>query len=112
MMLKLHKGKESYDLTHDATKDDTGKSNPGDSESNIHLVAPDGGWGWMCVLGTFIINFTFGTAFRGLGVLYIAFLEKYQGTAMATAWVSGLTALSWGMFGKYTLTLRQDLFAP
>ncbi|XP_077990484.1 monocarboxylate transporter 12-like [Glandiceps talaboti] len=51
---------------------------------------PDGGWGWLIVVGAFInLGLCTGTLFA-LGVLYVAFLDAFGESKAVTAWASGI----------------------
>ncbi len=65
--------------------------------------APDGGWGWMCVLGTVITHIIFGIMVRAFGVIYIRMLERYNAGPMATGWVGAINMTASGLFGKYSI---------
>ena len=52
--------------------------------------APDGGWGWMVVLGATITHFLLVGTARCLGVIYVALRERYQSSSADTAWVAAI----------------------
>ncbi|CAH1802795.1 unnamed protein product [Owenia fusiformis] len=52
--------------------------------------APDGGWGWMCVLGCAGINFILGGMCKAFGIVYIQLLDKFGASAADTSWVGSL----------------------
>ena len=47
--------------------------------------APDGGWGWMVVLGSFVGHFFLEGVCRSMGIIFVALLQRYGGSATATA---------------------------
>ncbi len=53
-------------------------------------VVPDGGWGWMVVLGSFILHILLGGLSRSYGLIYLQLREKFNSTAAITAWVGGM----------------------
>ena len=63
--------------------------------------APDGGWGWMVVLGSFIGHFFLVGLARSVGVIYVALLERYGESAMATALVMSLYNAVLMMLGEW-----------
>ena len=63
--------------------------------------APDGGWGWMCVLGASIMFVIFGATIRAFGVIYLALLEQYNQSATATAWVGAINFALTDFLGEY-----------
>ena len=63
--------------------------------------APDGGWGWMCILGASLMFVIFGATIRAFGVIYLALLERYNQSATATAWVGAINFSLTGVLGEY-----------
>ncbi|XP_069122515.1 monocarboxylate transporter 13-like [Argopecten irradians] len=54
--------------------------------------APDGGYGWLVVLGSMLVHLIIGGFERSSGILYLKLIEKFQQSAVATAWVLSLSA--------------------
>ncbi|KAL5013010.1 hypothetical protein ScPMuIL_011561 [Solemya velum] len=52
--------------------------------------APDGGWGWFCVLGSFMAHVIIGGMERSGGVLYLELQNKYGGLSTELAWTQAL----------------------
>ncbi|KAI8499205.1 hypothetical protein Bbelb_229690 [Branchiostoma belcheri] len=51
---------------------------------------PDGGWGWMVVLGGFIVGgCTIGT-YRSLGVFFLTFSQQFHASSAETAWITSI----------------------
>ena len=55
-------------------------------------VAPDGGWGWMVVLGCTGMHLFLAGLNKSYGVVYIELRRKFGSSAAITAWVGGLAA--------------------
>ena len=51
---------------------------------------PDGGWGWMVVLGCVIGHMLMVGLARGFGIIFVVLLEKFETTGAAAAWVHSL----------------------
>ncbi|XP_052230056.1 monocarboxylate transporter 13-like isoform X1 [Dreissena polymorpha] len=51
---------------------------------------PDGGWGWMIVLGAFIVHVYIGGLMKASGIMYMKLQDRFQQSAVATAWVFSL----------------------
>lgn len=49
---------------------------------------PDGGWGWVVVLGACVMHFMLVGMARCLGVIYLCLRLKYHSSAASTAWVA------------------------
>ena len=54
-------------------------------------VAPDGGWGWMCVLGCSVIHFILGGIGKSYGLIHVALTESLEATDFAVSWIHALT---------------------
>ena len=53
------------------------------------VTAPDGGWGWMVILGSFLVHFLLGGLNRSWGVFYIQLRDRYHSSAAITNWIGG-----------------------
>ncbi|CAH1259290.1 SLC16A12 [Branchiostoma lanceolatum] len=51
---------------------------------------PDGGWGWMVVLSTFLIHVVDVGSYRSMGVFYAEFREVFQESAGNTSFISSV----------------------
>lgn len=51
---------------------------------------PDGGWGWVVVLSSFIISMIADGISFSFGLLYIEFLDEFQASKSTTAWIGSL----------------------
>lgn len=75
------------------------------SEENTTVTPPDGGWGWMVVLASFVIHVIADGIVYSFGIFYIEFLHYYKGGKGETAWVGSLVpgvTLSVGEYGVRT----------
>lgn len=63
-------------------------SDEDDSEEKPNI--PDGGWGWMVVLSSFIISMIADGISFSFGLLYIEFLNEFQASKSTTAWIGSL----------------------
>ena len=58
---------------------------------------PDGGWGWMVVLGSFIIHVIADGVAYSFGIFYIEFLEYFGAGRGPTGWIGSLmVGITWG----------------
>ena len=53
-------------------------------------AVPDGGYGWVIVLGAALTHFLLVGMARSLGVLYVVLADKFGGTAFATSLVMAI----------------------
>ncbi|XP_028173025.1 monocarboxylate transporter 14-like [Ostrinia furnacalis] len=51
---------------------------------------PDGGWGWIVVLSSFVISMIADGISFSFGLLYIEFLEEFEASKSTTAWIGSL----------------------
>ena len=59
--------------------------------------APDGGWGWMCVLGCALMHFLLGGYGRSYGLIYVQMLERFHCSAAMGSTIGGVfTAVRMG----------------
>ncbi|KAM3960607.1 monocarboxylate transporter 14 [Aphomia sociella] len=54
------------------------------------VAIPDGGWGWIVVLSSFIISMIADGISFSFGLLYIEFLDEFQASKSTTAWIGSL----------------------
>ncbi|CAH2980077.1 unnamed protein product [Chilo suppressalis] len=60
------------------------------SEKEMKVGIPDGGWGWVVVMSSFIISMIADGISFSFGLLYIEFLEEFQASKSTTAWIGSL----------------------
>ena len=51
---------------------------------------PDGGWGWMVVLGSFVLHTIRGGLANSFGVFLVAFIEQFDAGRGDVGWISSL----------------------
>ena len=51
---------------------------------------PDGGWGWMVVLGSLVINIIYDGCSYSFGILFTNLLDDFEDTKSNTAWIGSL----------------------
>lgn len=56
-----------------------------------YVTGPDGGWGWMVCLGTFIVAFIVEGTTAAFGVLIIPIQEEFKASKSSTTWVASLS---------------------
>lgn len=65
--------------------------------------APDGGYGWVIVFGTFLTHFLIGSLERSEGIFYLKFQSRYNLGAQLTSWpgaIAGTIRLLLGPFAS------------
>ncbi|XP_078586111.1 monocarboxylate transporter 2-like [Branchiostoma floridae x Branchiostoma japonicum] len=51
---------------------------------------PDGGWGWMVVVGGFIVSGCTAGIVRSLGVFFLTFSQQFDASSAETAWITSI----------------------
>jgi len=54
--------------------------------------APDGGWGWMCVLGCSIVHLILGGIGKSFGLIHVALTESLDASDFAVSWINSISA--------------------
>ncbi|XP_070534472.1 monocarboxylate transporter 12-like isoform X2 [Ptychodera flava] len=68
---------------------------------------PDGGWGWMVVMAAFF-GFLIGAGSRlSFGVLFVAFLDAFGESNVATAWIHGIFSIVYALSTSYGVALSK-----
>lgn len=73
--------------------------NPNDEGKEVRVVSknvdikpkiPDGGWGWIVVMSSFVISMIADGISFSFGLLYIEFLDEFKTSKSMTAWIGSL----------------------
>ena len=62
--------------------------------------APDGGWGWMVVIGCFLVHLTADGILNSFGVYYSEFLDYFHSDKGETAWIASLWHTMYSLGGE------------
>jgi len=77
--------------TENPTEKSNGKELNDEVEEESSIVTPpDGGWGWMVVLASFLIHVIADGIVYSFGIFYMEFLHYFKGGKGETAWVGSL----------------------
>ncbi|XP_071524181.1 monocarboxylate transporter 12-B-like [Panulirus ornatus] len=69
---------------------------------------PDGGWGWMVVLGSFIIMTLIPMMTRCFGVIFSPYLLQEGSSSTTAAWVFNTQCFIWNAMGPITRPLTKE----
>ncbi|XP_017769804.1 PREDICTED: monocarboxylate transporter 1 isoform X2 [Nicrophorus vespilloides] len=72
---------------------------------NWKLVPPDGGWGWLVLLGSTMVNVLVPGTVKSFGVLFVEFLEVFEATPAAAAWIPALCYFLYSSLGPVSSIL-------
>nr|XP_022325657.1 monocarboxylate transporter 9-like isoform X2 [Crassostrea virginica] len=60
------------------------------AEQTTENEAPDGGWGWLVCLGSFVINFILDGTMFSFGVMLLTLLEYFGESKAKTSWIGSV----------------------
>jgi hypothetical protein len=68
---------------------------------NYILVPPDGGWGWLVLLGSTLVNMLIPGTLKSFGVLFVEFTEAFHASETAASWIPAICYFLYCSLGKY-----------
>lgn len=66
------------------------------------LVPPDGGWGWLVLAGSMMVNILIPGTIKSFGVLFVEFLDVFKASPATAAWIPALCYFLYSSLGKKT----------
>ncbi|XP_035775473.1 uncharacterized protein LOC118457760 [Anopheles albimanus] len=79
--------------------------NPDDDDGEYELVPPDGGWGWLVLAGSMLVNILVPGTIKSFGVLFVEFLEAFQASPSSAAWIPALCYFLYSSLGPLSSIL-------
>ena len=70
-------------------------------------VAPDGGWGWVVLVASFLSSVIVDGVCFAFGIFYLQFLHHFQENKGNTAWVGSVLNGTYMIMGKSCLIIIQ-----
>ncbi|XP_064115318.1 monocarboxylate transporter 9-like [Macrobrachium nipponense] len=70
--------------------------------------APDGGWGWMVALGSFIVMMLVPMLFPCFGILFSGYLLGNGTSSVTTAWIFNIQGFLWNIMGIFVQPLVDE----
>lgn len=64
------------------------------------LIPPDGGWGWLVLLASVMVNLLIPGTIKSFGVLFVEFLDVFDASPAAAAWIPSLCYFLYSSLGK------------
>uniref|UniRef100_A0A146KNZ0 Monocarboxylate transporter 12 n=1 Tax=Lygus hesperus TaxID=30085 RepID=A0A146KNZ0_LYGHE len=93
-------------MTRDSDpKLDVSPQSPAEKKEEWQLVPPDGGWGWLVLGGTLLINMLIPGTIKSFGVLFVEFKEVFHSTDAEAAWIPALCYFLYCSLGPLTAWL-------
>lgn len=81
-----------------------------EGEQHYKLVPPDGGWGWLVLAGSMMVNILVPGTVKSFGVLFVEFLEVFDASPAAAAWIPALCYFLYSSLGKIIFLCTIFLF--
>ncbi|CAH0562102.1 unnamed protein product [Brassicogethes aeneus] len=77
-------------------------------KSKVRMVPPDGGWGWLVLFGSTLVNVLVPGTIKSFGVLFLEFLEAFNATTADGMWIPALCYFLYSSLGPVSsiLSLR------
>lgn len=75
---------------------------PAEDDKDWVLVPPDGGWGWLVLAGSMLVNLLVPGTIKSFGVLFVEFLDAFQASQLAAAWIPALCYFLYSSLGIYS----------
>lgn len=76
-----------------------------ESDDGYEMVPPDGGWGWLVLAGSMLVNILVPGTIKSFGVLFVEFLEAFQAAPSAAAWIPALCYFLYSSLGPLSSIL-------
>merc|ERR550534_843457 len=78
---------DNGDVSRNGLSGEKSTDRPSSSSCAKTSAAPDGGWGWMCVLGCSIIHAILGGIGKSFGLIHVALTESLNESDFAVSWI-------------------------
>lgn len=75
---------------------------PKDKRKPIATVPPDGGWGWMVLIGTMTINIVIIGHGKSFGVYFKNLMDEFDASPSRVAWLQSLQIFIFSLLCKYS----------
>lgn len=72
-----------------------------EDEKDWELVPPDGGWGWLILFGSMLVNVLVPGTVKSFGVLFVEFLEAFDASPAAAAWIPAICYFLYSSLGNF-----------
>ncbi|XP_029171868.1 monocarboxylate transporter 9 [Nylanderia fulva] len=69
------------------------------------LIPPDGGWGWLVLLASVMVNLLIPGTIKSFGVLFVEFLDVFDASPAAAAWIPSLCYFLYSSLGPLSSVL-------
>ncbi|GAB0086651.1 monocarboxylate transporter 13 [Sergentomyia squamirostris] len=73
--------------------------------AEYELVPPDGGWGWLVLAGSMLVNILIPGTIKSFGILFVEFLETFDASPATAAWIPALCYFLYSSLGPVSSIL-------
>lgn len=80
-------------------------TNKHDVTTEEELVPPDGGWGWLVLLASVLVNVLIPGMVKSFGVLFVEFRKVFDASPAAAAWIPALCYFLYSSLGPLSSVL-------
>lgn len=77
------------------------QESPEFDKNSWELVPPDGGWGWLILAGSMLVNLLVPGTVKSFGVLFMEFLEAFDASPSTALWIPALCYFLYSSLGGY-----------
>ena len=67
---------------------------------------PDGGWGWVIVAASFLMQVALGLGFVSFGILYVDLVEQFGGQSGPIGWIGSIYMFVGHISSKYAFVCK------
>ncbi|XP_031620585.1 monocarboxylate transporter 13-like isoform X2 [Contarinia nasturtii] len=72
---------------------------------NEELIPPDGGYGWLVLAGSMLVNLLVPGTVKSFGVLFMEFLEAFEASPSSALWIPALCYFLYSSLGPLSSIL-------
>lgn len=77
---------------------------------NYVLVPPDGGWGWLVLLGSTLVNMLIPGTLKSFGVLFVEYTFAFHASETVASWIPATCYFLYCSLGKCALSFLNFFF--
>lgn len=69
-------------------------------------MPPDGGWGWLVLAGSMLVNVLVPGTVKSFGVLFVEFLEAFEASPSAALWIPAICYFLYSSLGELHVNIK------
>ena len=71
------------------------------STDSLGEPVPDGGYGWVVVVASFLTCWTIGIIYTGFSILYVEFSDYFNAEKGRTGWIGSIYVATGNLLGEF-----------